>query len=267
MEATTESADVVFVDEAAALPVRRLEALAEAARSVCFATTVRGYEGAGRGFDVRFRSELETSRDVTECVLTEPIRYAAADPIEAWVFHALLLGSTPPADQLVEASTPEDATYERLTQEALAENENLLREVFGLLVYAHYRTQPDDLARVLDAPNVAIRAFLADGHPVSVALLAREGGLDDDTRRTAYEGGRIRGNLIPDLLTSQLRDPDAGVPVGFRVVRIATHHAVRSAGFGSRLLDEIEAELSKTAPPTSMRAILGTGLARSTTWV
>jgi tRNA(Met) cytidine acetyltransferase len=248
VEAADDTADVLFVDEAAALPVRRLEALLAAAPSVCFATTVRGYEGAGRGFDVRFRGELETSREVIDCVLTEPIRYAAADPIEVWVFRALLLDSTPPADQLVEGSTLGDATYERLTQDSLAADENLLREVFGLLVNAHYRTQPDDLARLLDAPNVAVRALLVDGHPVSVALLAREGGLDDDTRKTAYEGGRIRGNLIPDLLTSQLRDPEAGVPVGFRVVRIATHHAVRSAGFGSRLLDEIEAEFSEPGP-------------------
>jgi tRNA(Met) cytidine acetyltransferase len=245
VEAAEDSPDVLFVDEAAALPVRQLEALSAAVPSVCFATTVRGYEGAGRGFAVRFRDELETSRAVVDCVLAEPIRYAAADPIEVWVFHALLLDSTPPANQLVEGSIPEDASYERLAQDSLAADENLLREAFGLLVNAHYRTQPDDLARLLDAPDVAIRALLVDGHPVSVALLAREGGLDDHTRRRAYEGGRIRGNLIPDLLTSQLRDPEAGVPIGFRVVRIATHHAVRAAGFGSRLLDEIEAEFSE----------------------
>jgi len=81
-----------------------------------------------------------------------------------------------------------------------------------------------------------------DDHVVSVALLGREGGLEESIRRTAYEGDRIEGNLVPDLLTSQLRDPDAGVPVGLRIMRIATHHAVRSTGFGSALLDAIETE-------------------------
>jgi tRNA(Met) cytidine acetyltransferase len=57
-----------------------------------------------------------------------------------------------------------------------------------------------------------------------------------------YEGGRVRGNMLPDVLTSQLRDEEAGVPVGRRVMRIATHHAVRSRGLGSRLLGEIRAE-------------------------
>ena len=241
-DASEASADILFIDEAAAIPVARLTTLLSSAPSVCLSTTVRGYEGAGRGFDVRFRETLDGSHDVTECVLSEPIRYAVADPIEAWVFHALFLGSTPPPSQLVEKIASGDATYERIDRERLAEDEALLREVFGLLVYAHYRTQPDDLARILDAPEIELRALTVGGHPVSVAVLAREGGLDEETRLTAYEGDRIRGNLIPDLLTSQLRDPEAGVPTGYRVVRIVTHHAARSEGFGSRLLEEIETE-------------------------
>jgi tRNA(Met) cytidine acetyltransferase len=49
--------------------------------------------------------------------------------------------------------------------------------------------------------------------------------------------------MIPDVLTSQLRDPEAAGPTGLRVMRIATHHAVRSRGLGSRLLDEIVSEV------------------------
>jgi tRNA(Met) cytidine acetyltransferase len=109
-------------------------------------------------------------------------------------------------------------------------------------VLAHYRTDPDDLARLLDAPNVSVRALLSDGHVVSVALLAREGGLDEATRAEMYDGGRVAGNMIPDVLTSQLRDEAAGEPVGQRVMRIATHPAVRSRGLGSRLLAEVRAE-------------------------
>jgi len=57
-----------------------------------------------------------------------------------------------------------------------------------------------------------------------------------------YEGGRVRGNMLPDVLTSQLRDEEAGVPVGQRVMRIATHAAVRSRGLGSHLLASIRDE-------------------------
>ena len=247
--ARERTADVLFVDEAAALPVRTLEALLSVAPSTCFTTTVRGYEGAGRGFDVRFRDRLDAVRTVTETTLSEPIRHASADPIEVWLFHALLLGASPPPSSLLADASPADATYERLDRDRLAADETRLSETFGSLVAAHYRTEPNDLARLLDAPNVAVRALTVGGHVVSVALLSREGGLGERVRRTAYEGDRIDGNLVPDLLTSQLRDPEAGVPVGLRVMRIATHRAVRSAGFGSELLGAIEREFDLGLEP------------------
>ncbi len=234
--------DLVFVDEAAAVPVRRLEALLPADR-LAFATTVHGYEGAGRGFSVRFRDRLAESRhEVRETSLVEPIRYAAGDPVEIWAFHALGLDARPAVPQVVADATPETASYRRLDRDRLAVDETLLRETFGLLVLAHYRTEPDDLARLLDAPNLRVRALSHDGHVASVCLLASEGGLSPEVRAEMYEGDRIRGNMIPDVLTSQLRDETAGRPRGLRVMRIATHHAVRSRGLGSLLLRRVRKE-------------------------
>lgn len=240
----TGSADVVIVDEAAALPVSILESTLAADR-IAFATTIHGYEGTGRGFSVRFRDRLAESRhDVTDVTLTDPIRYAPGDPIETWVFRALLLDARPPVGSLLADATPATVSYRELDVADLLADEHRLRETFGLLVLAHYRTEPNDLARLLDAPNLTVRTLEHDGHVVSVALLAREGGLDAATRADMYEGGRIRGNMLPDVLTSQLRDEAAGEPVGYRVVRIATHHAVRSRGLGSHLLERVHAEVA-----------------------
>ncbi|SEW30945.1 tRNA(Met) cytidine acetyltransferase TmcA [Halobacterium jilantaiense] len=239
--------DAVFADEAAAIPVRLLESLLDCPR-LAFTTTVHGYEGAGRGFDVRFRDRLaETDHDVHEASLSDPIRYSGGDPVEAWAFRALLLDARPAVDPLVGDAAPETVEYVSLSGADLAADEHLLREVFGLLVYAHYRTEPDDLARLLDAPNLAVRALVVDGHVASVALLAREGGLDADLRAAMYDGERVKGNMIPDVLTSQLRDEDAAVPFGYRVMRIATHPAVRSRGLGSRLLGEVRQEFADDA--------------------
>jgi len=252
-EATATEPDLLVVDEAAALPVRRLAATLAAPR-VVYATTVHGYEGTGRGFAVRFRDRLEEAdHAVTEIRMDEPVRYAAGDPVERWAFDALLLDARPPVEPAVADATPESVRYRRLDRDALGEDRTLLRETFGLLARAHYRTEPDDLARLLDAPNVTVRALVTDpagdsdgdgaaGHVVSVALLAREGGLSTERRATVYEGERVRGHMVPDVLTSQLRDPEAGAPVGLRVLRIATHHAVRSRGLGSRLLAGIGEE-------------------------
>ncbi|ELZ09805.1 hypothetical protein C478_16537 [Natrinema thermotolerans DSM 11552] len=239
---TTETADIVLVDEAAALPVATLESLLTADR-VAFATTIHGYEGAGRGFSVRFRDRLaESDHEVTDCRLVEPIRYAGGDPVEVWAFRALLLDARPPVEPLVADADSDSVEYRRLEPDALLADERLLREAFGLLVLAHYRTEPNDLARLLDAPNLEARALVRDGHVVSVALLAREGNLSPERRAMMYEGGRIRGNMLPDVLTSQVRDEAAGEPAGLRVVRIATHHAARSRGLGSLLLERVREE-------------------------
>jgi len=231
--------DRVIVDEAAAVPVGLLESL-HGAPSVAFTTTVHGYEGAGRGFSVRFREHLAGSDDaVTDRWLSEPIRHAPADPVEVWSFRALGLNAGPPPAQVVADATPESVTYRQLTPAELVTEEWLLHEAFGLLVLAHYRTEPNDFARLLDAPNVSVHALFAEGHVAAVALLAREGGLSTAQRSRIYGGERVRGNLIPDLLTSQLRDESAGQPVGGRVLRIATHSGARSRGLGSQLLGKL----------------------------
>ncbi len=242
--AAAAGADVLLVDEAAGLGVPVLASCLGTDR-VAFTTTVHGYEGAGRGFSVRFRDRLAASEhSVTDVTMRTPVRYAAGDPVEVWAFRALLLDARPAVEQAVADATPERATYARLSPDDLLADEPLLREAFGLLVLAHYRTEPDDLARLLDAPNVAVRGLLVDGHVASVALLAREGGLPADRRERMYEGGRVRGNMLPDVLTSQLRDEAAGEAVGRRVLRIATHAAVRSRGLGSRLLEAIDEEFA-----------------------
>ena len=235
--------DAAIVDEAAALPVRLLEGFLDERLSVAFCTTVHGYEGAGRGFAIRFRERLlDGPLAVRDVRLDEPIRYARNDPVEAWASRALLLDARPAVDEAVAGAAVGDATYRALDPDDLLADETLLGEAFGLLVAAHYRTEPNDLARLLDAPNLSARALVAERRVVAVALLAREGGLDAETRRAMYEGERVRGNMVPDVLTSQLRDEAAAEPRGVRTVRIATHHAVRNGGLGSRLLDEVHAE-------------------------
>jgi tRNA(Met) cytidine acetyltransferase len=245
-DAAGAAPDALVVDEAAAVPVRLLREFATGETPVAFATTVHGYEGSGRGFDVRFRGWLaDSDRSVTEYALSEPIRYAAGDPVEVWLFRALLLDAAPPVAPLVADATPETARYVACHPEALVADDHLLRAVFGLLVAAHYRTEPDDLARLLDAPNVSVRALTHDGRVVAVAMLAWEGDLPPALREQIYEGEGVRGNMLPEVLTAQLRDIDAGASRGLRVVRIAVHDAVRSRGLGTALLDEIASEFGE----------------------
>jgi tRNA(Met) cytidine acetyltransferase len=243
-QATSESPDILFVDEAAAIGLPLLRQFLTVDH-VAFSTTTHGYEGTGQRFSVTFQPELTERRgDVTEVRLEEPIRYAPTDPVEPWLFHTTLLNANPPPAQTVQDATPDAVQYKVLHPAQLSENEAVLRQVYGLLNQAHYKTQPSDLVRLLDAPNLIVRALFHNGFVVSVALLAREGGFTEETQEAIFAGERIRGNVIPDLLTSQLRDKSAGAETGLRVVRLATHSARRGAGLGSYLLQSIQEEFS-----------------------
>lgn len=244
------SPDVLVVDEAAQLPVPLLEALVHRhpRARIAFATTTRGYEGTGRGFVLRFLAwARELPRALRELALVEPIRWAKDDPLERLVFDALALDASPaPAESFGDPETAlARARHVVLDRDALAADERLLHDLFGLLVHAHYRTTPSDLHRALDAPNLALHALLVDERVAAASLVAREGGLPAALCRELAAGQRrIRGHALPDNLVTHCGRPDAGALAMIRSVRIAVHPALRRHGFASRLVDEVHATWS-----------------------
>src|SRR5690606_15475926 len=146
------SPDVIVVDEAAQLSVPLLRALVtrHPEATIVFSTTSHGYEGTGRGFLLRFVAWLEgQARPLTKLSLREPIRWAAGDPLERFVFEPLALGAeiaAGPATGLAEGPAAGRAegpaagpTIGRVPapslvgRDALARDEPLLRSLFGLL--------------------------------------------------------------------------------------------------------------------------------------
>src|SRR5690606_2622683 len=121
----------------------------------------QGYEGTGRGFVLRFLAwQKSEPRPSAIHTLSAPVRFDAGDPLERLVFDALALDAEPASLAGVDLDA---ARPEALDRDALASDEALLREVFGLLVHAHYRTTPSDLERMLDAPNLRVHVMRAGG--------------------------------------------------------------------------------------------------------
>ncbi len=246
------SADIVAVDEASGIHVPLLHKIWKTHRRIVFAATIHGYEGAGRGFNIRFLQEVQKDKNtlLKHLTMDEPIRYAKGDPIEEWLFDALLLDAEPAH---LDEKDLEDIKEGRLEYLKLdphwlfsPEGEETLRQLFGIYVIAHYRNEPDDLAMLADAPHHLIRALrTSTGKIVSAAQIAEEGGLDDELIDRLLRGEKIAGNIIPDRLLKHQRIIEYGYMKGWRIVRIATHPEVQSRGLGSRLLEEAYREVEE----------------------
>lgn len=241
---TLPPADLLLVDEAAAIPTPLLERLlAHYPRSV-FATTLHGYEGTGRGFAVRFQRVLNERAPGWRSVrLTEPIRWPENDPLERFVFDALLLDAQAADDAVVRDAAADECSIERIDRDVLLADDALLREMFGLLVLAHYRTSPLDLRHLLDGPNVSVWLLRWRGRVLATALTVREGGFDVPLAQAIYRGERRpRGHLIPQSLALHSGFVEAAMLRGERIMRIVVHPAVQQRGLGTFLLQSLIAQ-------------------------
>jgi len=238
------AADLVLVDEAAAIPAPLLERLLISYPRLVFATTVHGYEGTGRGFEIRFQRALERLTPAFRRLeLKTPIRWAPDDPLEALVNRALLLDARPAADRDLAGADGDTCDHALLDRDQLAGDEASLSQLFGLLVLAHYQTRPLDLRHLLDGPNLQVQVLRHRGQIAATALVAREGGLSPDLARDVFEGRRRpQGHLLPQTLSAHAGLRDAPGLRWARVIRIAVHPIVQGRGLGRRLMSHIAAQ-------------------------
>ncbi len=232
--------DLVIADEAAGIPVPLLLKYLRAKR-VIYSTTVHGYEGTGRSFSIRFMGELKKRvKKIINVSMDEPIRYSSDDPVERWLFNALLLDSEPweNAPEKIELSK---LRYKKYSIEDLLCDENKLREYYGIFVLAHYRNNPNDFGILCDAPNHEIRVLEYDGHIVCSVQLAKEGKIEDYAD-DLYFGEMPPGNIVPDVIIKHYKDRDFSRYSGYRIVRIATHPKLMDQGIGSVMLQHLSKE-------------------------
>ena len=225
---------LVIFDEAAALPVAVLGDLLERANRLVFATTVHGYEGSGRGFELRFRALLDRRMPHWRALhLTMPARWPADDPLEAATHAGFLLDveldeSPPAVAPVIDVLGPTD----------LLASESLLRAVFGLLVNAHYQTRPSDLRQLLDNPDVSIWIARAEGAVVGVLQCVTEGGFDASMAQQVLNGARRpRGHLLPQSLAVHAGIDAVLAQKVLRIQRIAVHPQRRRQGIARALLE------------------------------
>ena len=231
-------ADMLLVDEAAAIPAALLKRLLLGYNRIVFSTTVHGYEGTGRGFAIRFRSTLDALRPQWHALtLREPVRWKPDDPLEAFVSRALLLDAEPAGSDQLGKQRLETIRLEEIGQQELCNDPSLLAQVFGLLVNAHYQTKPFDLRYMLDGRNLRILLARQEDNVAAVLLSCREGSFGDQLAGEILDGTRRpQGNLAPQSLALHLQER-AFLECSYeRILRIAVHPDLQRAGLGSRML-------------------------------
>ena len=240
--------DLAVVDEASGIPVGLLNGYAEKYDFTIFSTTLHGYEGAGRGFQIRFLPILKKLKkeNYIEIHMTQPIRYNEFDPVETWIYKALFLDSDPAElpEKEINEIFPKRTRYVKMNlEEWLFKKENKLREYIGIYIYAHYRNRPNDIMILCDAPHHFARCLTYKGHVVNSLHLCFEGKMNENDIRKTLSGESLSGNLIPSVII-RYYPPfiDFTQLSGVRIVRIATHPQLMNRGIGSKALEKVVRE-------------------------
>lgn len=233
------SADLLLVDEAAAIPTPVLQQLLHKFSRIVFATTEHGYEGTGRGFQLRFQQYLNSQCPGWKKLhLLQPIRYQAADPLEQLSFNCFLLRHQSADINLANQDKVSFAIYHSqywLTDPAK------LQQVFSLLSLAHYQTQVKDLAAMLDNPKLQVAVLQQNEQILACALISIEGQIDSKLATQIYHGERrVQGHLLAQSLAFHLARPELATLALWRVMRISVQPALQRQRLGNQLLSRIK---------------------------
>jgi len=233
-------ADVLFIDEAAVIPLSMLEKLLSHYPKIIFSTTTHGYEGTGRGFILKFYKLLDAAKpDWKKLQLHQPVRWSVNDPLESWIESILFLN----LKLIKKPVIPVDVTHCQVSlidRSELIKDDLKLAQLFSLLVFAHYRTSPADFKYLLDDECVRIYSLDYQNSNLAVLVVNQEGGFDSALSTAIYRGERRpKGNLLAQTLCFHAGYEMAAEFKYARVMRIAVHPQVQQMGLGSYLLEEV----------------------------
>lgn len=244
--------DLLFVDEASAIPIPMLKEMVAHYHRTVFSTTVHGYEGCGRGFSLKFQSWLEAERpNMSAYSLQQPIRWNEGDPLERWLFDLFLLNAE--QDKLRRCQS--QVKLQQLSKQDLVASPELLRASFALLVNAHYQTSPSDLFLLLRDESIQVYASFVDHVCIGCILVVREGDLDKSLLEQIQRGKRRpKGQLAVTSLVTQLGIVQAGQQSSLRIMRIAVHPELQGQGIGQEMIAQLSRRVKCDFMTTSFGA-------------
>lgn len=249
LESDLEQYDQIWIDEAASLPVAFLKHCLKRYKHIAFISTIQGYEGTGKGFELKFKPYLQAhSQQWRHIQLTQPIRWQAGDPLERACQQALLLDASVELNHRLNQSAPQSLSavsikhcWTHTLMPVNARDEALLRKVWGLLSLSHYQTSPLDLQLLLEDKSMQLLLAQQEDELLGVVLFKLEGKVDAALAEQISLGKRRpKGHLLPQVFASQLGLPDALSLSSWRIIRIATRVDYYRQGIASNLLGSLQ---------------------------
>ena len=230
--------DLLIIDEAAAIPLKLLITFAKHYSRVIFSSTQFGYEGSGRGFALRFQQQLQQiAPEWRSHHLSQAIRWANHDPVEAFTLSTLCLVDDENKNQEFSSDNP---TIRLVTSAQLLQSPRLLKQIFSLLVSAHYQTKPSDLTALLNDHDLSIIVMQQAEQVLAVALINHEGGFSQSISEQIYQGKRRpKGHLVAQSLTFHSGFEHAAIQSYARIQRIAVQPQLQGKTLGSELINWI----------------------------
>jgi len=219
----------LFIDEAAGVGVARVRRWYNRIGKLVASTTIHGYEGSGRVL-LKMVNELFHRTQIYR--LVNPVRYYPGDPLEKILYRIFHLDAEP----LEKKQVIEPLSYRVYCSSDLVQDYDLLRRIYGLLVTAHYRNEPDDLILLLDTELFDIYVVCdGEGDIIAVAQTRLEEVSSTKPGELVDKGYRLVDKFARYALLDEMIDRRI-----LRIVRIAVTPSLQRRGVGSRLLEYIE---------------------------
>lgn len=241
---TLPKCDILFVDEAAAIPVPILLKILASYPRIVFASTIIGYEGNGRGYTLRFKRHLQQHyKNMRSVTLEQPIRFAKYDLLEQHIRTLLALDTSYQATNFPITTV----THHKISQQQLIDDEAQLRQIISLLALAHYQTTVNDLRQILDGTKQKLFISKVNEQIIGVCLVAIEGGFDAGLAEQIVEKERRpQGHLLAQTLAQISFDSSVIQQSTARIVRIAVAPEYHNQGLGQQLLGFVEQQVKAT---------------------
>ncbi|VDD92139.1 unnamed protein product [Enterobius vermicularis] len=269
--AKLSQAELVVIDEAAAIPLPIVKDLISGPYLSFLSSTINGYEGTGRSLSLKLLQQLREqaagiiksekgeknfglkSRKLFEIKLEESIRYKPGDQVESWLNRLLCLDASSSHRLVSGLPPPRDCELLYVNRDTLFSfhkaSEAFLHSLMSIYVSAHYKNTPNDLQMLSDAPAHHLFVLIGPIDEAQVNLpevlvviqVCIEGALSSSkVSENSERGRRAAGDLVPWTINQQFMDTDFTSLTGGRIVRIAVHPDFQSMGYGTRALQLLQ---------------------------